>query len=432
MAVGTVNDTNADESLEHTVANLSIGPALNSDVLDLIFDNLSPEMSSDSILFVWENETFELSNRIFHSSLCLVCRQWLVRARRILYKIVTLSSSNARKFAATIMGLPQVQNYVLRLYCRLDETSFHTVFRVSRVLPRCMLYVTSIVEPLRTLHRGSQALVDMDNLEGIVLDNVEWPMDIWAQAFRTFTRLRHLRFGGPHTFKGIPSQEIRNGFLPSLRVLEIYELRTLWIAPPTSPNTLHTLVLKDCSALSKTVFLRILARHSVSLRRITIDALRFDDLYTRVLDEIGRRCQKLEYVEITRTRHVSDKVISDLPPSLINFTLALNAPIATEHYLTEKIIKFFQERIDSATKNPTPLKKFEINNYASRESNDQEVPGEMYAEWVKADVLASKLKVEFSCEGGSLGMDARFMRRKRIKDECKHLVRSIVYGGIHN
>jgi hypothetical protein len=430
MAVGASNPTEEDESLVHAVASLSFRPALNNDVLDIIFDHIIPYIPSDSVLFLWETQYFELPNRKFLSPLCLVCRQWLVPARRILYKIVILSSTNSRKFAATIMGLPQVQNHVLRIYYHLDETSYYTVFKISKVLPRCMLYITSISEPLKVLHHGSRDLVKMDNLEGIFLDKVEWPVDIWNQAFLSFARLRHLRFRGPHTFKEFPAQQMKRGLLPCLRVLEISELRTLWIAPPTCPNTLHTLVLKDCSGLSKSVFLRMLARHSVSLRRITIDAIRFDDLYTKIFDEIGLRCPKLEYVEITRTRHMSDKVISDLPPSVIHVALAFNTSLAAEHLLIEKIIKFFQERLDSAATKPTPLKKFEINNYGGSISADQQIPGELYEGWVKADVLASKLKVEFNCRGGSLSVDTRFMRRKH-EEGCKQLGRSIVYGGIH-
>jgi hypothetical protein len=70
-------------------------------------------------------------------------------------------------------------------------------------------------------------------------------------------------------------------YLPSLKTLKLCHMATSYIIPPTTSNTLHTLVIIDCPCIPDDLFRLLVSKHRNSLRRVAIqmngiDAVGFD------------------------------------------------------------------------------------------------------------------------------------------------------------
>jgi hypothetical protein len=142
-----------------------------------------------------------------------------------------------------------------------------------------------------------------------------------------------------------------NARLPALRVLKLAENFHKRALPPTTPNTLHTLVLYNCDP-DPTLFLAFIRNHEASLRRVF-----FVGIYAcgkdgnPILDDIGWYIPRLKCVYIRGGATISSRFLASLPLSTIEVSIEIDG------YINPTAILDF---IKKQTVPTTPLELFAI------------------------------------------------------------------------
>jgi hypothetical protein len=154
------------------------------------------------------------------------------------------------------MNAPHIRPYVQRMYFRSSNVSKPFFEEFSSLLPCCTIF-TSVFG----WFRGDAKLLAQSDCLGYlqVGDGAGMVIspEFWTTGFENWTRLRVLEMEGHQ--KPFPNDFAAEGssLLPSLRVLKLSRSQTAGglPIPPTTPNTLHTLIVSNCE-------------HSLSLRRV--------------------------------------------------------------------------------------------------------------------------------------------------------------------
>jgi hypothetical protein len=118
-------------------------------------------------------------------------------------------------------------------------------------------------------------------------------------------------------------------WLPSLHTLKL-TMMDRWTIPPTSCNTLHTLVIYSYTTrVYVDRLLDLLLRHSDSLRRVLIDGVKFEEESDPFsLDDIGSHLTTLESLYIHRASPaITEQIFESLPQSVVDVSLDMDYPL---------------------------------------------------------------------------------------------------------
>jgi hypothetical protein len=174
-------------------------------------------------------------------------------------------------------------------------------------------------------------------LSHISLLSPDWSLGTWESTFKKWSQVKDLRLiGNPN---GFPSKDVlasTPGELPSLRTLKMRNLNRRRAIPPTTANTLHTLVLFKNFGMEESPFVDLLCHHSASLRRISIRNVHFRDKTALVLNRLEDYAPHLEEMHVhCSLDHLAPAAFLHIPPSvvLLAFDFAPVAPTECIRYL---------------------------------------------------------------------------------------------------
>jgi hypothetical protein len=288
---------------------------LNNDVLEVLFEHLDTESTGTYPDF---SRTFESHRRCsFFASLCLVSRSWLHVARRLLYRAIPILQNDfdrLSKFVATLKYNPTIRTYIRRLHISIiSEKTWPLTLEAWKLLPRSLIYFTSkdldlgienavvaaaveamedsdaedeveedeiedggLIEEigydagLRLESFANQALLELPlhSLASACLPTVSWSPALWATAFTAWSSLESLDLRDNAYTMTHPPDEFQIDGLPSLRALTLRDMDESYIIPPTSSNTLHTLIVLDCTVIPEASLCLLISKHSDSLRSL--------------------------------------------------------------------------------------------------------------------------------------------------------------------
>jgi hypothetical protein len=221
----------------------------------------------------------------FVGSLCLVSRLWLHPAQRSLYRVVPILQRDLTRllnFCAAVRHNPALRLYVRRFHTSItSEDTWRLTLEVCELLPRCVVF---LIDPVFGLRAGSDLFADqvmsdlplLPHLASVRLASVSWLPHLWVTAFSTWTELEYLVLGN----MGVPLELDfhTDEYLPSLKTLQLWHTSTSYLIPPTTSNTLHTLVLINCPCITGDSFRLLVSKHRNSLRRLAIQRYNIDTL----------------------------------------------------------------------------------------------------------------------------------------------------------
>jgi hypothetical protein len=119
--------------------------------------------------------------------------------------------------------------------------------------------------------------------------------------------------------------------LPTLHKLRLEGFHSDYTIPPTSSNTLHTLVLVNYFASSAQPFQLpdLVRHHAESLRRISINQAAYGIEPVPVFDEIAALAHKVEYLHIINTPQISPTIFERIPTYAVQVTLSFHTTTFT-------------------------------------------------------------------------------------------------------
>jgi hypothetical protein len=302
-------------------------PNLPEDAVELILAYRFPDIPFDSPDFD-PNDQYrsDAQYKAAVEPLCLVARSWLNPARRVLYRTITEYYNNGttgQLLWNTIMNFPHIRPYIRRMYFQTKVLkAFFQGF--STLLPCCTILFCEASSGAG----GVELLGQSDSLgylragsggSGAIISS-----HVWSSGFENWTRLQVLEFSGdPSDYPKDPETE-GICLLPALRVLKYRRIHSRIPIPPTTPNTLHTLIVSSCNNVDSSVFRNLVLRHSSSLTRVAIERLAFaggvpDNV---VLDDVIAPLQSLTSLILHGMQPLSNAFFLSLPSSLVNLTFS--------------------------------------------------------------------------------------------------------------
>jgi hypothetical protein len=313
-------------------------PPINVDVIATILEHLESDVQSTESPEFGVRREFGWRETGFLASLCLVCRDWLIPARKTLYRVIPFRNDDSSTlFASTMLHYPELRHYIHRLYICTG-----LLLDIIPLLPRCA--VTCI--PFNVNTPLPDTLLTTTPLSVLYLRNFAYSTKQWMVAFKHWINLQEL---------GIifytPNLPLHYGDLEDqyhLRSLRILKLKNLSygrvLCLPTTSNTLHTLVLDRC-IINVSSLLDFLSHHSTSLRRVALTKLRLwkeGDDNEEGLSDMVLRLPLVERLCIQDIRGLlsttpsCDALFISFPPTLIHLWLKLTnvLPSAPLSYLT--------------------------------------------------------------------------------------------------
>lgn len=283
------------DSLTHkiTQAWTSRAPSLNTDVLETIFDF----MDEPNLEFFYDRWPAERPFEYFRG-LCLVSRQWLNPARKLLYREVPLlSPEQSRILERAVKGNAELRPMIRTIFIHTRETDIGDVFHLLSNLQA----IFSDFWPSERLHDQLLAVSSMRRF-GIGRE-VVWDRGMWSQALASWPRLETLLF---QNRSGSFHPEDSLGFRPckALKTLAWQRASLLETAvPPTLPHTIKTISIRD-SEVWAIALKGVLERHLQSLVRLEITQSQVVD-QRDFLDNLRLEgAKKLEYLSETDRKSV--------------------------------------------------------------------------------------------------------------------------------
>jgi hypothetical protein len=294
------------------------------DVIELIFDHIDIDASQyHHSCFSRYSKGDRRRKLPSLALLCLVSRDWLIPARRLLYRLIPeLGKLHFDKLFRTIKELPDIRKYVQRLYIYIHDS----VLEYAELLPNCKIYLL----PRRDGSTPSEALAGSKNIAGIHIKDFPWLPEVWSPAFTRWIGLEDLRLYVSSYQPSFPPAETQeyDVWLPSLRTLKL-SMMEKWTLPPTTPNTIHTLVIHSFTPrVYAQPFIDFVRRHSSSLRRLLLNNINFDDDEGgEVLDNIGTLAPNLECIFIRSSQcQITEKFFDNIPRSVVEISVEIDAP----------------------------------------------------------------------------------------------------------
>jgi hypothetical protein len=300
-------------------------PILDRDVIDEILDRIRPDDNSlDRPDFDWILDLDfapAYSGYKYLASLCLISRLWLPLARRRLYRVIPSFlplSQRANLFKATILTVPELRPLVHRVYSSQDDESLWE--EVIPLLPYARVLIPD--HPERTRYAGDIIPQSLFTLKSLSLLSMPGPdlippvaPKLWVAGFQGWTNLKELRLVSFDHF--LPDTTTIDTPLPSLSVLGLRE-SSLFRIPPTSQNTLRTLVLDTCIRINLNSFSHLIHHHTRSLRNICLKSVHFDKdgMPPDFLESAISSVSALEILFISGRPFISTAVSLYTPPSL--------------------------------------------------------------------------------------------------------------------
>jgi hypothetical protein len=223
------------------------------------------------------------------------------------------------------MDFPHLRIYVRRLYYPL-KMMYSLSPEFGALFPNCTIYMSM---PPDLDHVKSLLPAHMNYL-GYLRVGQCYPEWIWRDGFRNWSRLQFLEIkGGKDGTPGYhPQEHYLEPLLPSLRILKLRGTRGLPL-PPTTPKTLHTLVIVGCLNIDGSMFRDLMSRHSASLRRIYIQYNTFTsgDTNSHFVDLLDHSTSVRDLI-IHDSDPLPASFFNSVPNSLIDITFS--ARVTTE------------------------------------------------------------------------------------------------------
>jgi hypothetical protein len=258
------------------------------------------------------------------STLCLVSRDWSNPARRILYRIIfDLERTRFQLLIKTLRDTYSLRKYVRALY----TNPYDEIMEFARLLPKAQIYLL-----LSRISTPNESIAALPSLAGLHIKDLQWGREAWSQIFTECRGIEDLRLhisSHPSAFPPTWQERDAGSWLPALHTLKL-TMMDRWTIPPTSSNTLHTLVLYSYTArVYIDLLLDLLHRHSDSLRRVLIDGIKFEeDSDPFALDHIGNHLTTVESLYIRRASPaITEQIFDSLPQSIVDVSLDMDYPV---------------------------------------------------------------------------------------------------------
>jgi hypothetical protein len=263
----------------------------------------------------------------------LISRAWLAPSRRFLYRSITEAYNNERRGPLlwdTIHKCPHVRKYIRRIYLRSQFAASH--FRsIVTLLPHCTVLITL---PSAWIN----AFFAHDNPGYLRIEQGQsYSVEQWTSGFKNWSKLRVLELvGAQHSLSLDDSPLEETDYLPSLRVLKLRSIDGEISIPPTTPNTLHTLVFSGrlrngiepaCTAL--------LDRHASSLRHFSAE---ISSGTRSVIDYAARTLGSLEIL-VGHGGYLPDTILRQLSSSIVHISIRIELNRRTYNYCYTYLIK---------------------------------------------------------------------------------------------
>jgi hypothetical protein len=313
-----------DERIEE--AKRSRIPQLNHDTISRVLDFLVPI----------ESRYREIRPISLFLRLCLLCKTWSQPARRCLYREIHIRPTNIAPFIRTVKSSRDIRPYVRLIYVSVKDYGADWRDTVQ-LLPNCSLRVSGrysdrdhdedptqyfLPSDVGAPYVGTPfSLGPLGKLAAlhIGMDDLVWPSSAWVQLFRSAHRLEDLRCQGslilPTAYNMIPEVNTAE-FLPALHHLK-FSWMTSPTPPPTSPNTLHTLIILHCTSVDTVPFLQCVEHHSNSLKTLELAFVNFvGDDASQIIDKAVASAVHLEVAILRSPEHVSAAVLRNFSPFL--------------------------------------------------------------------------------------------------------------------
>jgi hypothetical protein len=323
------------ELLSETSSEMQrVDPQLSGDIVETIVSHVEIPHDSPhfSLLEDWKNRPY-----CFLATLCLVSKLWLTPARRQLYRVIPpfdIPGHDYSSFFTTVQKYEGVRSHIRRLHINLRTSEHGHSLRDELMLkcipsfPRCSVIANTSDDDIPLV----EELMTLDSLAVLYISAVRChsPRKDWETTFQRWPSLQRLRINqNPKEFPQWAPANILSAEsiqLPSLRVLMLSAMDKKWAFPPTTSNTLHTLILRECVKVAVSTLVAFIRHHSTSLRRIFIEDLELREDET-ALDDIGFYAPNLEFLYIHKTWHITEAIFSNLPASLVEVSLGLERDI---------------------------------------------------------------------------------------------------------
>lgn len=230
-------------------------PSLNDDVLEQIFEHIDP--------LVPFHEAWLVERPVhFLKGLCLVNKQWLGPARRVLYREIRLSDQR-HALERTLRQNALIRPFVRRIFIQSRDSQIGDLLHQ---LP-AVKSVWSDFWPTEKLHEQLLAVADMKHF-GIGRE-VVWDRGMWNEALQAWPALDTLVFNNR---AGSFHPEESHGFRPAKGLKTLcWQHSTLFetAVPPTVKDSLAVLSIVD-TRIWHGAIRQLLARHIGSLERLEI------------------------------------------------------------------------------------------------------------------------------------------------------------------
>jgi hypothetical protein len=249
---------------------------LDDDIVEAVMQFIDPLKNQ------LDNEEYDATyeeGRDFESlsSMCLISKIWLTPARRRLYRSIPYpftSEPLIEKVMDTLIDCSHLRPLVHKLYYNLDVSEdVHERFASTLLplLPNCLVMASTGHEP-----RESHWLLNTSALGSLeVACDLRWSPAEWTMGFQKWHQLKTLRFYFlRERISYVAGNEVDQHSVPSLTCLAWFGCRGV-IAPPTCPNTLHTLSIRQCGELDTRMYDTLVSRHASSLRCLELEGVFF-------------------------------------------------------------------------------------------------------------------------------------------------------------
>jgi hypothetical protein len=366
----------------------SRNPPITGDVLDHILDCLDPILP---FALEWKPTRFR-SVYTDLSSLSLVSRIWSIHALRRLYRIIPpLGYQNGARLMRTIKSNPGALSFVRYMYLSWSMTEDDPFIELIRPLQNTRFFYNIEMAPssLRTLDFLSGA--DLFSSEFATQCNV-WSTYTWEIALQTWSRLEYMSLSSYFwKLSQITNEPLLSQCLPSLRVFELTSQTSFLL---TTPNTLHTLILRECPTHMSGDLFHLMSHHARSLRKVWFKQVSVKEPEPfKALDDCVALPQYLEELCLSQVE-CSSAMLSRLPPTIVSLFLDI------EHVNIEQCRRFIQQKGNCKG----PFRGL----YLLLESQPSEVDR---ARWMELDQLARETGIGFGCRGNgapTIGTDWLF------------------------
>jgi hypothetical protein len=307
-------------------------PHLPGDVIELIVAHRFPDVEFDSPEFLSCDSYRSEEHRKSHiAPFSLLSRAWLAPARRALYRSITEAYNDENHGPLlwdTIQKYPHVRKYIRRMFLRNPLAASH--FRdIITLLPLC-----TILLALPSSDIDDPDLIFASTCPGYLRfehdDEYSVSTETWHSGFRSWSRLQVLELVGikkPMSLDDLPPGE--EDYLPSLRVLKLRLMSGRATIPPTTSNTLHTIVFSECRhAPILNGLTSLLDRHASSLRRLCIE----NAPAARPLIECALPNLRLLEIFVACGFYVPDPFLLQMPPSIVHISIRIVLTDQTQNY----------------------------------------------------------------------------------------------------